>query len=69
MACCTERDYNAPVVEIRLEHLISNYSKAIVKKKGYTRLVFLYNKVKQEDWENYRKELHKRVVREESIKR
>ncbi|CAG8799805.1 12810_t:CDS:2, partial [Gigaspora rosea] len=69
MTVYTGSDHNSPVAEIKLKHLTSNYSKAAAKKKGFTRSVFLYKEAKQEDWENYKIELNKRIVRAESIKK
>ncbi|CAG8828169.1 23385_t:CDS:1, partial [Gigaspora rosea] len=54
----TSSDHHFVSVTIKMDHLIKNYNKAIMKRKQSTRWVFLYEKATKEDWKNYAKDLN-----------
>src|ERR1043165_9495568 len=57
----TESNHKITVAEMWIKHLIAKNSEAKIKKKKQSRVVYLYNQAKTEDWENYAQELQKRL--------
>jgi hypothetical protein len=57
----TDSDHKIITTEIWIEHIIANCSEANIKRKGQTRTIYLYEEAKQEDWENYARELQNQL--------
>ncbi|CAG8722887.1 6182_t:CDS:2, partial [Gigaspora margarita] len=53
----TESVHNIIITYLNLNHLTTNSRKAIVKRKAVKRTVFLYEEVKEKNWEQFRIEL------------
>jgi hypothetical protein len=53
----TGSDHRILTTVIWLEHVIANQSCAEIKRKDQMRTIYLYEEAKQEDWEEYAKEL------------
>jgi hypothetical protein len=64
----TESDHKIIVAEMWIKHLIAEDSEAKVKRKKQSRVVYLYDQAKIEDWENYAQELQKRLEDKEILK-
>jgi exonuclease III len=62
-------DHKVVMAEIELNHLLSVASVADIKRFQNTRTIFLYEDASEENWENYRKELDKRLIKTKEIDR
>ena len=67
MDICTNSDHNAVVAKIELDHLITPYSAAKIRKENMKRTVIMYDKATKEDWDNYRQNLDKQLEKKISI--
>ena len=61
MDICTNSDYHAVVAKIELDHLITSYSAAAIRRGNFKRTVIMYDKATKEDWDNYRQNLDKQL--------
>ncbi|CAG8854597.1 38383_t:CDS:2, partial [Gigaspora margarita] len=57
MSMTTESDHDIITTYLNLSYLTTNSGIAIVKRKAVKRTVFLYEEVKEEDWDQFRVEL------------
>ena len=53
----TSSDHRIVTRVIWVEHIIANQSCAEIKHKNQIRMMYLYEEAKQEDWEEFAKEL------------
>src|SRR6185436_9445679 len=64
----TDNDHKVLITEIWVGHMIANQSCAEVKRKDQTRTIYLYKEAKQEDWEEYAKELQEQLKWKKTVK-
>ena len=67
MDICTNSDHNAVVAKIELDHLITLYSMAAIRKENIKRTVIMYNKATDKDWDSYKQNLDKQLEKRISI--
>jgi viroplasmin and RNaseH domain-containing protein len=67
MDICTNSDHNAVVAKIELDHLITSYSMAAIRKENIKRTVIMYDKATEEDWDSYKQNLDKQLEKRISI--
>ena len=64
----TDSDHKIITTEIWVGHIIANSSSANIRQKDQTRTIYLYKEAKQEDWEEYAKELQNQLDWKKVIK-